>query len=331
MPAIPSKTATAARRPGRSRVYPTAAAATNASGTRPEKRWSATVVPASRWTKLSSRRCTATRADAPSTITTSAWPRATRARRPSCSANGSAAMLTRASLSHEGCERDLPDSRDGRAQPRPSRCRSHALGGEGQLVLELRESLGLELAHALARDAELLADRLQRLRLAADAEAQLDDPALPLGQRRDRPPHLATPNRVDSLVLGADGRVVAEQVAELPVVLGADGPVQRDVRLDGIERLFDVHELELGLLGQLLASRLAAELGLEPALGARELHASLVHVGRDANRRRLVRDRPLTGLADPPGGVGRELVAAPPVELLDGTVQPDHALLHEVE
>jgi hypothetical protein len=45
----------------------------------------------------------------------------------------------------------------------------------------------------------------------------------------------------------------------------------------------------------------------------------------------VVRDRPLHRLADPPGRVGRELVAAAPVELLDGAVQPERPLLDQVE
>ena len=51
---------------------------------------------------------------------------------------------------------------------------------------------------------------------------------------------------------------------------------------------------------------------------------------RDPDRLGLVRDRTLAGLADPPGRVGRELEALAPVELLDGAVQSDHALLDEV-
>src|SRR4029453_8782460 len=209
--------------------------------------------------------------------------------------------------------------------------RALVLGRFGQLVLEPGQRLGLELAHALPRDAQLLADRLERHRVAADSEAQLDDPALPLRQRRDRLAHLASAQGVDRLLLGTVGVHVVEEVAELSILLRADGPVQRDVRLDGVERLLYVHELELGLLGQLLARRLATELGLEPRLRARELDAPLVHVRRNADRRRLVRDRALARLANPPGGVGRELEALPPVELLDGTVEPDHALLDEIQ
>ena len=45
----------------------------------------------------------------------------------------------------------------------------------------------------------------------------------------------------------------------------------------------------------------------------------------------LIGDGARHRLANPPGGVGRELEAAAPVELLDGTVQSDHALLDQVE
>ena len=49
-----------------------------------------------------------------------------------------------------------------------------------------RERLALELADALARQVELVADRFERPRLALEAESQLEDPSLPLGQRVER-------------------------------------------------------------------------------------------------------------------------------------------------
>ena len=45
----------------------------------------------------------------------------------------------------------------------------------------------------------------------------------------------------------------------------------------------------------------------------------------------MVRDGALHRLADPPGRVGRELVAAAPVELLDRAVEAERALLDQVE
>ena len=88
-------------------------------------------------------------------------------------------------------------------------------------------------------------------------------------------------------------------------------------------------ELELG--GDLVGPRLAAEALHELALDVHDLVQLLDHVHRDADRARLVGDRPGDRLADPPGRVRRELVALAVVELLDGADQPERALLDQVE
>ena len=49
------------------------------------------------------------------------------------------------------------------------------------------------------------------------------------------------------------------------------------------------------------------------------------------SRRRLVRNRARDRLPDPPRGVGRELIAAAVLELVDRLHQPDIALLDQVE
>ena len=208
------------------------------------------------------------------------------------------------------------------------------LGGEDELVaereLEPREGVALELPDALPRQAELLADRLERGGLGVEAEAQLDDAPLPLGQVRDRALYALPADRLDSFLGGIDRRLVGEQVAELRVAVRAETLVQGD-GVDGVECLDDVLELEPRRLGELLRRRLAAQLGLQLGRGAVELDAALLDVHRDADRLRLVRDRALAGLTDPPGRVGRELVALAPVELLRGAVEADHALLDQVQ
>src|SRR5207244_5522779 len=75
----------------------------------------------------------------------------------------------------------------------------------------------------------------------------------------------------------------------------------------------------------------AAELDLEPACSATELLLPLDYVDGHPDRARVVRDRALHRLADPPGRVRRELVAAPPVELLDRAVEAERALLDQVQ
>ena len=77
--------------------------------------------------------------------------------------------------------------------------------------------------------------------------------------------------------------------------------------------------------------RLAADLVQHLAAGADDLVDRLDHVHGDADGARLVGDRAGDRLADPPGGVGRELVAAAVLELVDRLHQADVAFLDQVE
>src|SRR4051794_12336972 len=210
---------------------------------------------------------------------------------------------------------------------------SELRGETGQLAecREPRERLALELADALARQVELVADRLERPRLALEAEPQLEDAPLALGERVERPANVLAAERLLGLVERIGGLAVGEQVAELSLVVRADRLVQRDRRGGSRERLLDVLDREPGGLGQLFLRRLAAELDLEPARRPRQLLLALDDVHRHADRARVVRNGALHALADPPRGVGRELVAAAPIELLDRTVQAERPLLDQVE
>src|SRR3954470_4350415 len=209
-----------------------------------------------------------------------------------------------------------------------------ALGGDGlQLAQrgEPGEGLALELADALARQVELVPDRLERPGLAFEAEAQLEDPPLTLRKRVERPPHTLAPERFLGLLERVGSLAVGEQIAELALVVRADGLVQRDRGLRGAERLVDVLERKAGRLRELFLGRLAAELDLEPARRAAELLLALDDVDGNTDRARVVRDGALHRLGDPPGRVRGDLVAAPPVELLDRAVEAERALLDQVE
>ena len=83
--------------------------------------------------------------------------------------------------------------------------------------------------------------------------------------------------------------------------------------------------------GDLVRRGLAAERLDELALDVHDLVELLDHVDRDADGPPLVRDRTRDGLANPPGRVRGELVAAPVVELLDRADQPERALLDQVQ
>src|SRR5262249_55706817 len=216
------------------------------------------------------------------------------------------------------CGLDEESARAGREGPAPAQTNVGS-GGAGELVVrvELRAQLhletchrvALELPHPLAGQAELLADRVERPRLALEAEAQLHDARLALAELLEGRPDGLAAERLARLLGRIDGRRAGEEVAELAVAVGPDRAVQRDGRVRRVERLLDVLQRELGCVRELLARRLAPELDLELGAGPAELLAPLVDVHGNADRLRLVRGRALAGLADAPGRVGRELVA----------------------
>ena len=111
----------------------------------------------------------------------------------------------------------------------------------------------------------------------------------------------------------------------------ADGRLQAD-RLFG--DLQDLAHLVLGvvhLVGDFLGCGLATELLNEGALGADEFVDGFDHVHRNTDGAGLIGDGARDGLTNPPGGVGRELVAAAVFELFDGLHQADVAFLNQVE
>src|SRR5262249_60689913 len=191
--------------------------------------------------------------------------------------------------------------------------------------------LALELPHPLAREIQLVADRLERPRLALETEPKLEDPPLALRQRVQRLAHTLAAQRLLRLVERIRGLAVGEEIAELALVVRASSLVQRHGPVRCTERLVDMLDRQTCRLGQLLLCRLATELDLEPAGGARQLLLPLDHMHRYADRPRVVRHGALHRLADPPGRVGRELVAAAPVELLDRAVETERALLDQVQ
>ena len=132
-------------------------------------------------------------------------------------------------------------------------------------------------------------------------------------------------------VEGADGVLVLDEVAQLGVLLFADGRLQRDRGLADAQDLPDLAVGHAHLGGDLLGQRLAAHVLQQLALHADELVDLLDHVHRDADGAGLVGDGPGDGLPDPPGGVGGELVALAVVELLHRADEAQVALLDEVE
>ena len=132
--------------------------------------------------------------------------------------------------------------------------------------------------------------------------------------------------------IGHDGVGVLDEVAEVRVLLLADRRLQRHRLLGDLQDL--PHLLGAGCPSTLpisSGSRLAAEVLQQLALHADQLVDRLHHVHGDADGPGLVGDGAGDGLADPPRGVRRELVALGVVELLHRADQAEVPLLDQVE
>src|SRR5919198_2916660 len=111
--------------------------------------------------------------------------------------------------------------------PVPSDAVAEALGFRQRL--ELLERVVLDLADPLARDAEGLADLLERARLpAGQPKAQFDHAPLALRQRRERVLDVLAPKRQRRVLVWRLDLVVLDEVAELRVLLLADRLLERD-------------------------------------------------------------------------------------------------------
>ena len=111
----------------------------------------------------------------------------------------------------------------------------------------------------------------------------------------------------------------------------ADRRFERDRFLRDLDDLAHLFRREAHLVGDLFDRRIAAELLQQLARDLDQPVDRFDHVHRDADRARLVGQRAGDRLADPPRGVGRELVALAIVEFLDGADQAEIAFLNEVE
>src|SRR5215468_985454 len=126
-------------------------------------------------------------------------------------------------------------------------------------VLQLSQRLGLDLADALARHRELLADFFQRVVLVhADAETHADYTLLARRERCERARGGLAQVRLNRGVDRQDRVLVLDEIAEVGILLVADRSFQRQRLLGDLEHLAHLLERHAELLGKLLGSGLAA-------------------------------------------------------------------------
>src|SRR6185369_4416839 len=197
---------------------------------------------------------------------------------------------------------------------------------------QLAERLGLDLTDALSGDRERLADLFQGvLGPVAQAEAHLDDLLLARSQGLQESLGLLLQVDVDHGLRRRDHVAVLDEVAEMRILFLADRSLQRDRLLRDLQDLSHLRDRDVHPLRDLLRRRLAAQLLDQRARRADELVDRLDHVHGNTDGARLVGDGAGDGLADPPRRVGRELVAALVLELVDRLHQPDVAFLDQVQ
>ena len=199
-------------------------------------------------------------------------------------------------------------------------------------MFELAQRLGLDLADAFTRDRELLADFFQRvIGVHADAEAHAQHTLFSRGEAGQHPRRGLAQVGMDCRIERLDGVLVLDEVAEMAVFLVADRRFEGDRLLGDLHHLADLLQRHGEALGHFLGRRLAALLVEELTAGAHQLVDRLDHMHRDADGARLIGDRPGDRLADPPGGIGGEFVAAAIFELIHRLHQADIAFLDEIQ
>ena len=86
-----------------------------------------------------------------------------------------------------------------------------------EFARQLSERLPLKLADAFARNAELTGNRIERLLLALEAKAKLEEVPFALGQRMERGPNRLPAQEISRLLRRIESIGIREEVSELTV------------------------------------------------------------------------------------------------------------------
>ena len=199
-------------------------------------------------------------------------------------------------------------------------------------MAQLAQGLGLDLADTLTGDVELLAHLLQGAGAAVlDAEAQLQHLLLTGGQGAQHVHQLLLQQREAGGLAGLGRALVGDEVAQMAVLLLTDGRLQGHGLLCDLQNLPHLVHGHAHLGGDLLGRGIVAQLLQQLAADPDDLVDGLHHMYGDADGAGLVGDGAGDGLADPPGGVGGELIALGVVELLHRLDEAQVALLDQIQ
>ena len=225
------------------------------------------------------------------------------------------ARIDRRTTCGDGADRDDPEDPSGRGAPREG-------GRDDPQVREAALSALLPQSAASPGYA-VPADPWHRLHRAGEAASRRrrqgdhgGRTAHPARDRARRPPGESHDPPADHGLDRRDLLPVFDEIAEMAVLILPDRRLERDRLLGELARLLYRSHREVQSRRDLLRRWFAAQLLHERGRRPDQLVDRLDHVNRDPNRPGLVGDRAGDRLADPPGGVSRELIASH----LDGNV-----------
>jgi hypothetical protein len=165
----------------------------------------------------------------------------------------------------------------------------------------------------------------------ADTKPHLDHLLFAWRQRLQHRVGLFLQVQIDNGIGRRNDLAILDEISKMRIFLFANRRFERDWLLRNLENLPDFRHRDVHPLCDFFRGRLAAELLHQRARGPNQLVDRLDHVDRDANRPGLVGNRAGDCLPNPPRRVGRELVAAPVLELVDRLHEPDVAFLNQIE
>src|SRR5690606_8610794 len=191
---------------------------------------------------------------------------------------------------------------------------------------------GLDLTDTLAGYIELLTHLFKGVvSVHVDTEAHAQNLGFPCGEAGE---HVASGFLEALHGRHINGRLhggVFNEVAQMRIFVVTDGGFHGDRLFGDLQHLADLVLGHFHALAKLFGRGLAAHFLQHLTGDAVELVDRLDHVHRDTDGPRLVGNGASDRLANPPGGVGRELVAATVFELVHRLHQADVAFLDQVE
>ena len=194
------------------------------------------------------------------------------------------------------------------------------------------QGLGLNLTDTLAGHLEGVSHLFQGVGVTVvQAEAQAQYLRLPFLEGPKHLRDLLLQEDEGGGVGGRDDVLILDEITQMAVLLLPDGRFQGNRLLGDFQDGPHLFHRHFQALGDLVRDGLPAQFLDQIAGNLDGLVDGLDHVHRDADGAGLVGDGPGNGLADPPGGVGGELVAPAVLELFHRPHQADVAFLDQVQ